>query len=176
MAILLALSVSADALACGFGAGASRLKVPFVSAVAAAAVSAAFVAFGMAAGRLSAPLMPTAVQKYISFAVLAVFGLIKLAGGESDTAFADCNCNRRLSVPEGIALGAAISVDGLAAGFGYAADIVTATFSAAFTFAFSCAALYMGAKGGKSVHKGRRGETAAGLVLVFLAAQKLWSG
>ncbi|MDE6399022.1 MAG: manganese efflux pump MntP family protein, partial [Clostridiales bacterium] len=102
--------------------------------------------------------------------------LLKLASGESDSAFADCNCNRRLSVPEGIALGAAISVDGLAAGFGYAADFITAAFSSAFTFAFSCAALYMGAKGGSGVHKGRRGNIAAGLVLVFLAAQKLWNG
>lgn len=174
VAILLALSVSADALACGFGAGASRIKVPVRSAVTAAAVSAAFVAAGMAAGHYSAPFMPDAVQKYISFAVLAAFGLLKLAsGGEGNSAFADCNTDRVLSAAEGAALGAALSIDGLAAGFGYAANGWTLAFSSAFTFLFTAFALFLGAKGGRGVRRGRAGNVAAGLVLVLLAAEKL---
>lgn len=176
VATVLALSVSADALACGFGAGASRLKVPLRAAVAAATVSALFVLFGMTAGRYSAPFLPESVQMYVSFFVLATFGLVKLASGEGETAFADCNFDRRLSVAEGAALGSALSVDGLAAGFGYATNGWTCAATVALTFLFTTGALYLGAKGGHGARGTRAGNVTAGLALVILAAEKLWGG
>ena len=172
VSMILALSVSADALACGFAAGASRLRVPMGSAITAAAVSAAFVAIGMAAWYYSAPLIPESVTRYISFSVLAVFGLLKLCGGAGGFS-ADCNSDRVLSAGEGAALGAALSVDGLAAGFGCMGGLRMLLCSSAFTLLFTACALYFGAKGGRGVRPGRSGNLAAGMALIVLAVQKL---
>lgn len=172
-ALILGLSLSADALASGFAAGASRLRVPLHSAVAAATVSAAFVAVGMATGNVSALFLPEVVKKYLSFFVLAVFGLIKLAGAGSSFPTADKNRDRNLSVSEGVSLGAALSVDGLAAGFGVMATAGMVICATAFTFLFTAAALYLGAKGGSGMKSGRWGNVAAGLALIILAVQKI---
>jgi putative Mn2+ efflux pump MntP len=173
MSIILSLSVSADALACGYSAGASKLKVPLSGAVAAATVSAAFIAVGMTAGNLSAPFIPEAVGKYISFTLLAVFGLLKLADTGGDSLRADCNQDKRLSVPEGAALGSALSVDGLAAGFANMATAAAIVCTTACTFVFTAAALFFGAKGGRGVKSGRTGNIVAGLALVILAVEKI---
>lgn len=172
-AIILGLSLSADALACGFSAGASRMKIPFYSAATAAAVSAAFVAFGMAAGNMSAPFLPAVTQRYISFLVLAVFGLIKLADADSSAPSADCNADKKLSVGEALALGSALSVDGLAAGFGVMASFSVVAGASLCTFVFTALSLYAGAKGGGSMRSGRAGNITAGLALVVLAILKL---
>ncbi len=169
--IILALCVSADALACGFSAGTSKIKVPLISSAAAAVISAACMALGMAAGESVGKLLPETVQRYISFSVLAVFGLIKIAPFTADQT--DINSDRVLSVPEGLALGAAISIDGLAAGFGYAAPSYAVAATACLTFVFTALALYAGAKAGGGVKSGRLGNIAAGLALVILAAEKL---
>ena len=173
MSIILSLSVSADALACGYSAGASRLKVPLSGAVAAAVVSAAFVAAGMTAGNLSAPFMPASVGKYISFSLLAIFGLLKLVDTGGDSLRADCNQDKRLSVPEGAALGSALSVDGLAAGFGSMGQAAAIACTTVCTFVFTAAALYFGAKGGRGVKNGRLGNIVAGLALIILAVEKI---
>ena len=173
MSIILSLSVSADALACGYSAGASKLKVPLSGAVAAATVSAAFIAVGMTAGNLSAPFIPEAVGKYISFTLLAVFGLLKLADTGGDSLRADCNQDKRLSVPEGAALGSALSVDGLAAGFANMATAAAIVCTTACTFVFTSTALFFGAKGGRGVKSGRTGNIVAGLALVILAVEKI---
>ncbi len=173
MSIILSLSVSADALACGYSAGASKLKVPLSGAVAAATVSAAFIAVGMTAGNLSAPFIPEAVGKYISFTLLAVFGLLKLADTGGDSLRADCNQDKRLSVSEGAALGSALSVDGLAAGFANMATAAAIVCTTACTFVFTAAALFFGAKGGRGVKSGRTGNIVAGLALVILAVEKI---
>lgn len=176
LSILLALGVSADALACGFSAGAARIKVPLCSAFAAAAVSAAFVALGLAAGAMSAPLLPENVGRYVSFGVLAVFGLGKLADDGGNAAAFDARPDKVLSVPEGLALGSAISVDGLAVGFGTAMRGITAALACGCTLLFTAGALWLGARGGRSTGGGRTGNIAAGLTLVILAVQKLWGG
>lgn len=173
MSIILSLSVSADALACGYSAGASKLKVPLSGAVAAATVSAAFIAVGMTAGNLSAPFIPEAVGKYISFTLLAVFGLLKLADTGGDSLRADCNQDKRLSVSEGAALGSALSVDGLAAGFANMATAAAIVCTTACTFVFTAAALFFGAEGGRGVKSGRTGNIVAGLALVILAVEKI---
>lgn len=152
------------------------MKVPLASAVSAAVVSAAFLAFGLAAGNLTAPYIPAAVKKYISFAVLSVFGLCKLAGKEEDSRAHDKNADRKLSAGEAVVLGAALSIDGLAAGFGAMASPVVVVSASLFTFFFTAAALYLGAKGGSGMKTGRLGNIAAGLALTILAAQKLIFG
>ena len=176
VSVILALGLSADALACGFCAGASRLKIPLVSAIAAATVSALCVAVGMGAGGKVAPLLPESAGRYISFAALGIFGLIKIGSRANVREVFDCNCDRYLSVGEGLALGAALSVDGLAAGFGYAAGVYMLVCTVAATFVFSAAALFFGAKGGAGSRGGRAGNITAGLALVILAVQKLIFG
>ena len=173
VALILGLSVSADALACGFAAGASRLKIPVASAMSAAAVSAAFVAFGMTAGCVSAPFIPDSIKRYMSFFVLAVLGALKLAVSGDTAGSADFDSDKRLSVPEALALGSAISLDGLAVGCGYMASAGVVVCATLCTFAFTTAALYFGAKGGMGVKPGRIGNITAGLALIVLAAIKL---
>ena len=175
-ATVLGLSVSADALACGFAAGAARMRIPLISALAAAFVSAAFVAFGFFAGNMSAPLLPGAVQRYISFGVLAVFGLVRLAGAGDKSPFPDFNSDKILSVGEALALGSSISIDGLAAGFGAMGTLPAAVCATLTTFACTTLSLYFGAKCGRMTKGGRLSNTVAALALIILAVQKLLNG
>ena len=174
--LILALGLSADALACGYAAGASRLKVPLLSALAAAVVSAACIAVGMGAGIVALCKTGESVGRYVSFAILSLFALFKIAGGTPKREAYDCNVDRKLSVGEGFALGAAVSIDGLAAGFGYASSVNMLICTTVAAFVFSGAALYLGAKGGKVSGGGRAGNITAGIALAVLAAQKLIFG
>lgn len=176
VSVILALGLSADALACGYLAGASRLKVPLISAFAAAAVSAACIGVGMGAGITALPYFGESVGRYVSFCVLAFFGLFKIAGAGAKRGAFDANCDRRLSVGEGLGLGAAVSADGLAAGFGYASSIYMLICTSVAAFVFSSAALYFGAKGGQNASGGKAGDLTAGIALCVLAAQKLIFG
>lgn len=175
-ATILGLSVSADALACGFAAGASRMRIPLFSAVTAAFISAATVAFGFVAGNISAPLLPDFVQRYISFGVLAVFGLVRLAGAGDKAPFPDVNSDKILSAGEALALGSSISIDGLAAGFGAMGSLPAAVCATLTTFACTTLALYYGAKCGRMTKGGRLSNTVAALALIILAVQKLLNG
>lgn len=169
--LLLAFAVSADALACGFAAGAGRIKIPFRAAVAAATVSTVILCFGYAAGRAISPLVSPHAFTLVSFFVLSGMALCKLAPKKTESG--DCNADRYLSVREGAALGAALSADGLTVGFGGYAGVVAAVCSCALSFVLSAAALYGGAKSGMCVQNDRAGNIAAGVTLAVLAALKL---
>ena len=175
-ATVLGLSVSADALACGFAAGASRMRIPLVSALAAAFVSAAFVAFGFIAGNTSAPLLPEKLRRYLSFGVLAVFGLVRLAGAGDKSPFPDFNSDKVLSVAEALALGSSISRDGLAAGFGAMGPAAAAASATLTTLICTTLSLHFGAKCGRMTKGGRLSNTVAALALIILAVQKLLNG
>lgn len=170
--LIIALSVSADALACGYSAGASKIKIPLCSSLAAALMSAAFVAVGAAAGNLCLGIVPIKAIKYISFFLLATFSAIKLLGGDNNLKKADCNRDKVLSVPEAVALGTSISLDGLAVGIGSTMSVSSVITAVAFTLVFTAAALYCGAKCGRGSGI-KSANIVAGIALAVLAAQKL---
>ncbi|MDE7395388.1 MAG: hypothetical protein K2M95_04650 [Clostridiales bacterium] len=169
--MLLAFAASADALACGFAAGAGRIKVPMKAAAAAAGVSAAILLFGYLASDSLSQLLPPRVFQIASFIVLAGMGLMKLASSGSENGSG--GRARRLTVREGLVLGATLSADGLAAGLGGYAGVFPALLSCLLCFLFSAAALYGGAKSGMYVKSDRLGNVMAGVTLAALAAFKL---
>ena len=169
-ALLLAFAASADALACGFAAGAGRIKIPARSAFAAAGISAAILLFGYLSSNALAAVLPPRVFTLAAFFALAGMGLSKLAASGQ----AERNCGgRTLTVAEGLRLGASISAAGLAAGLGGFTGLRPAFLSCALCFALSAAALYLGAKSGNRVKNSRLGNVAAGVTLAVLAAFKL---
>ena len=168
--LLLAFAASADALACGFAAGAGRIKIPARSALAAAGVSAAILLFGYLSSDSLAAVLPPRLFTLAAFFALAGMGLSKLAAGdEADSGHG----GRTMTAVEGLFLGASISADGLAAGLGGYTGLYPALLSCVLCFAFSAAALFGGAKSGMHVKNARLGNIAAGVTLSLLAAFKL---
>lgn len=181
---ILAAALSADAFAACFAYGADRVRIPFLSGCILAGLSSAilflFLLLGKAAGRF----LPSGFSCALSFFLLFVLGLIKLFDGSAKallrklgrrarrlslsvaglhfimTVYADPEAANGadeavLSPREALSLGAALSLDGAAAGLG--AGILCLPLP--FTVLLSLAA------GGAAV--------AGGTLLGNLAARKL---
>ena len=145
--LLLAAALSVDAFAASFAYGADRIRIPPLSGLVVAGVCTGVLAFSLTAGQLIAPLLPEGFPKTAGFICLFILGGIKLFDSGlkavarrissscrevrfrlfslrfilqiyGDCIKADQDCSRRLSAGEAAALAAALSLDGLAAGFG----------------------------------------------------------
>ena len=146
-ALLLALASSVDAFAASFSYGTARIAVPRASLLAVSAICASTLALSHLLGGILAPFLPEGVTHWLSVLILAALGLCKLfdsslkrwirkrQGGKREIRFsalrlhfilqiyadpqeADADDSRVLSPREAAALAAALSLDGLAAGFG----------------------------------------------------------
>lgn len=140
-------ALSIDAFTAGLSYGASGIKIPAVSALILALVSALMLSASLILGKALMPFMPIMLTKALSFLMLFLLGAIKLwqslkgrfrhlaitkreglrrdkcdkKSGFSavfdDYKNADADCSRRLSPSEAVLLSVALSLDGLCAGF-----------------------------------------------------------
>lgn len=141
----LAAALSVDAFFAGMGYGASGIRPQKGALWAAAGCCAGVLVGGMVLGGLLGPLFSPQWAAWIGAAALALLGCGKISGGAlknrirraenrqvsfrllsfrcilqvyADPDLADADGSRSLSLPEGLALGAALSMDGAAAGIG----------------------------------------------------------
>ena len=199
-ALLLALASSVDAFAASFSYGTARIAVPRASLLAVSAICASTLALSHLVGGILAPFLPEGVTHWLSVLILAALGLCKLfdsslkrwirkrQGGKREIRFsalrhhfilqiyadpqeADADDSRVLSPREAAALAAALSLDGLAAGFGSGLAGGGAILIFMLAFAATAGAVAGGCRLGRRV--ARRTEKdlswAGGALLLLLA-------
>lgn len=154
-AILLVLALSMDAFVASFAYGTSKIKIPFKSAMIINIVCSCILGIALFAGHIISRFIPSIFTTSICFAMLLLLGLAKLFDGTlkaligtsgslsrnyefelSDFRFflnvcidntaADADHSFILSPKESFSLAVALSLDGLAAGFG--TGLVSANF------------------------------------------------
>lgn len=118
--LVLVTAVSMDAFAAAFAYGVSKIKMPFLSAVIVSGISALVLFIALIAGSYLGSFLPAGFTGQLSFIILFVLGLIKLfdRSGKKEAEEANSNGDNLLSSAEAVALGAALSLDSVAAGIG----------------------------------------------------------
>ena len=160
-AILLVTALSMDAFIASFAYGTSKIKIPFKSAIVINVVCSSILGIALFAGSLISQFIPSIFTTSICFTMLLMLGLAKLfdstlkaliAPGDSlarnyqfevsdfkfflkvciDNTAADVDHSFELSPKESFSLAVALSLDGLAAGFG--TGLVVANFGQIIIF------------------------------------------
>lgn len=196
-ALLLALASSVDAFAASFAYGTGRIRIPAASLLAASAICGATLALSVLLGRLAEPLLPEPATRFLSFALLLCLGLCKLfdssvkrcirarrrefrfSAGKlnfilqvyADPEEADQDCSRVLSPREAASLAAALSLDGLAAGFGSGLGQGSTWLALPLAFAATALAMALGCRLGRRVaERSQRDLSWLGGALLLLLA------
>ncbi len=145
--VLLVLAVVLDGFTACFAYGVNRIKIPLLSAVLISLIGTGMLMLSLGAADWVGDYIPPTTCKVLSFSVLFLIGLCNLfqnsvkavlqkASDNSkkmsfrwsgisfmlsvclDETKADADCSKVLSAKEALALGAALSIDSLATGFG----------------------------------------------------------
>ena len=201
---LLVTAVSADAFAASFAYGASRIQVPMTSAAVITVISTAFLMLSLLLGGILRPLLPDGLTRGLSFGILCMLGLVKLfdsslkaflrrhtafcrkwrVGGfelrfilriYADPEEADSDRSRTLSPREAAPLAAALSLDGLAAGFGAGLATVNYAVVALLSLGIGAGCILLGSAAGRRVAEKTPFDLswAGGAMLLVLAVMKL---
>lgn len=201
---LLVAALTVDAFFASLAYGADRIKIPPVSALVIDGVCTGILAVSLFAGSLIGPLIPPAWVTGISFGMLFLLGTVKLFDSAlkaliqrrqkkrarvcfrlSDLRFilqiyvdstrADADRSRSLSVPEAVSLAVALSVDGLAAGFGAGLLDQVPWLTLLLSLLITAAAIFGGSILGKKLSEKVRFDFGwcSGILLILLAICKL---
>lgn len=203
-ALLLVVALSLDAFVASFAYGAQRIKIPFSSAAIISVVCTAMLAVSLLAGALLRPHLPQGLTKGLCFALLLLLGLTKLCDSAiktlirrhkrmhrkvsfsvfslkfildvyADPEKADRDGSRVLSPAEAASLAIALSLDGLAVGFGAALMQVKVFLVMAFSLAVGLLAVRLGGKLGNKAAQSLPFDLSwlSGALLIVLAVLKL---
>ncbi|MDC0700799.1 sporulation membrane protein YtaF, partial [Blautia wexlerae] len=147
--LVLVTALSVDAFVASFAYGANKIKIPFRSVAVITLVCSAILAVSLSLGSLVRPYVPAHLAGVVCFVILFLLGIVKLCdsalksmirksrGLHKKISFsalhldfildvyanpenADCDCSKTLSPAEAAPLAVALSLDGLAVGFGAA--------------------------------------------------------
>lgn len=148
-AALLTSSCSADAFAASFAYGSQKIRIPFKSVMVIDLVCSGVLGLAVFAGKAVKQFLPTGAAVAVSFTLLFVMGLVKLLDSWTKSLIrkhsgickeiefsllnfkcilnlyanpedADSDASKDISPGEAVGLAAALSLDGLAVGFGAA--------------------------------------------------------
>ncbi len=198
----LAAALSLDAFFAGMGYGASGVCLTRTAALVAAGCCAGVLAAGMLLGGWMEPLFSAQAARWAGAAALALLGCGKIGGGAlkkrirradagqlcfrlfdfrcilrvyADPAKADADSSRSISSREGLALGAALSLDGAAAGVGAGLTGGNCSLAALSVFVMTAALLAGGAGLGRRLRQAGKGDMdwLGGGLLMALAVAKL---
>ena len=131
--LLLVTALSVDAFAAGFAYGVSKIKVPFLSVLIVSGVSSLTLAVSLFLGGVAGSLIPQGLTRQFSFVLLFVLGVVKLfdRSRHDEAEAANKNQDDLVSPGEALTLGAALSLDSVAAGIG--AGVAASRIPAALT-------------------------------------------
>ena len=175
--LLLVTALSVDAFAAGFAYGVSKIKVPFISVIIVTGISSLILVISLLAGNVVSSLIPGNLTSYFSFLLLFVLGLVKLFDRSKHNEAENANKNQDdlVSPGEALTLGAALSIDSLAAGIG--AGVRTAYIPTAFlaSTVIGALALILGSCLGSLLSSHCRSNLCwvSGVLLILLAFMKL---
>ena len=172
-AFLLVAAVSLDAFVASFAYGTNKIKIPVSSLAVISVICSGMLAISLFFGSLLTPYLPQGVTTGISFSILFLLGVVKLFDSAikmrickhkidrqvkfsflslhfilnvyADPQKADADQSRVLSPLEAVSVSVALSLDGLAVGFGaglanvnvWEAVVISLLFSAAMVAAGS---------------------------------------
>lgn len=202
-ALLLVLAISTDAFVAGIAYGASKIKIPLNSLLIIGIISTGMLALSLFAGDFIAPFLPDTMVKIICFSLLFLLGIIKLFDGAikasikkhrgkrsfsfsalqlnfilqvyAEPEAADSDKGGLLSPREALSLSAALSLDGLAAGFGASLTGDGTIETIILCFLLSLAAVKAGQILGQRLSRQGKFDLSvlSGLLLITLAFLKL---
>ena len=203
-ALLLVVALSLDAFVASFAYGAQRIRIPYSSAAIISVICTAMLAVSLLAGSLLRPFLPQSLTKGLCFAILFLLGLVKLCDSTiktlirkhkrmhrqvsfslfslkfildvyADPEKADRDGSRELSPAEAASLAVALSLDGLAVGFGAALMQVNFLMVMLFSLAVGMLADRLGGKIGNRAAQKLPFDLSwlSGALLIVLAILKL---
>ena len=203
-ALLLVVALSLDAFVASFAYGAQRIRIPYSSAAIISVICTAMLAVSLLAGSLLRPFLPQSLTKGLCFAILFLLGLVKLCDSTiktlirkhkrmhrqvsfslfslkfildvyADPEKADRVGSRELSPAEAASLAVALSLDGLAVGFGAALMKVNFLMVMLFSLAVGMLAVRLGGKIGNRAAQKLPFDLSwlSGALLIVLAILKL---
>lgn len=175
---MLASALSIDTFAASFAYGMSRIKIPAASVLILASISSLTLAVSLSAGNLLSHFLPETLTGSISFLILFFLGIIKLfdSSFKEQAEQANKNHDDRLSASEAIPLGAALSIDSIAAGIGagFFPSHLAGTILASFFMGIS--AILLGSFLGRKISRYTDTNLCwiCGVLLIILAFMKLF--
>ena len=198
------VALSLDAFVASFAYGAQRIRIPYSSAAIISVICTAMLAVSLLAGSLLRPFLPQSLTKGLCFAILFLLGLVKLCDSTiktlirkhkrmhrqvsfslfslkfildvyADPEKADRDGSRELSPAEAASLAVALSLDGLAVGFGAALMQVNFLMVMLFSLAVGMLAVRLGGKIGNRAAQKLPFDLSwlSGALLIVLAILKL---
>jgi len=204
-AFILAASLSLDAFMVSFAYGSNNIRIPFISIQIITVVCSAVVGLSLLVGAIIRPYLPIWLTTVICFGILFVLGVIKLLDGivkslirryskinkelrfsmfnlgfilniYADPVIADIDASRHISPGEAFSLALAVSLDGLAVGFGAAMGNVNALAVVLSSLVTTVIAVLLGCfVGNKLAKKATFNLTwVCGVTLLMLAFAKLF--
>jgi len=204
-AFILASSLSFDAFAAGLAYGGSRIRIPFISTQIISFICSGVLGISLLAGIIVRPFLADWLTAAVSFAILLVLGIMKLLDGATkafilrhnslhrefkfsmfnfkfilhlyaDPEKADIDGSRDISPAEAVSLALALSLDGLAVGFGASLGEIHIPAVIVCSLAANTAAVIAGSRlGGRLAKKIPLNLTwISGAILIGLAVAKLF--
>lgn len=116
--IVLILAVCVDGFAAAVSLGMKGIRIPTLSAVAISLVGTLFLAAALFMAEIASGIIPSGVSDFLGTGILAAMAVWCAVGG-ADEEKADKDMSGGLSLTEALLLGAALSIDSLATGFGF---------------------------------------------------------
>lgn len=177
-ALILVTALSVDSFTSGFAYGVSKTRMPLLSVFIVAFISSITLVFSLLLGSMIQGIIPPGWAAKISFTILFLLGLVKLfnCSKHNEAEKANKDGDDLLSPVEAISLGAALSIDSVAAGIG--AGFVKIMIPAAFiaSLLIGAAALILGSKLGHIISNRFRAnlDWVSGVLLMLLAVMKLF--
>ncbi len=198
--ILLVTALSIDAFVASIAYGTNKIKIPFLSVITINFVCSSLLGISLYAGSMIKELVPGNLMGYIGIVILFILGIYHLFEGliksqldkylekankvnfelfnfkfvleiYVDETKADFDQSRRLNAKEALALGVALSIDGVAAGFGSALGTINYAQILLASLLFHMGAIWLGVwVGGKVAEKIKINMSwISGTILIFLA-------
>lgn len=203
-AAILALALSIDAFIACLAYGTSKIKIPLCSAVIINIICSGCLALSLLAGGLVKPYLPEGLSSLLCFIILFGAGIIKLLDNiikfvirknngvsknikfsafslkfvlsvYADPESADADLSKYISLPEACSLAIALSLDGIAVGFGAALGDACTAAAVVFSFLATAAAVFFGIKVGNKLSEKINLNLSwlTGFVLIVLALAKI---
>ena len=202
---VLSSALSIDAFAASFAYGSNKIKIPFLSAQIINLICTGILGLSLLIGSLVKQLIPAWLTAVLCFALLFILGLVKLLDSLTKTIIRKYNaphkelhfslCNFRfvlsiyadpekadrdqsktISPAEAASLAIALSLDGLAVGFGAAMGNVNAWAVVLWSLLTNTAAILLGALLGNKIAQKLSFNLSwiSGAILILLAISKLF--
>lgn len=203
-AVILASTLSVDAFIASFAYGNTKIKIQFPTVLIISLVSSGILGIFLFLGGLVRPYLPSNLGSILCFAVLFLIGMTKILDnlmksiirrqGElsknihfslfhlrfilnvyADPELVDVDSSKTISPMEACSLAVALSLDGMAAGFGAALGEVNGWFVFLASFVTNAVAVMLGETLGQRTSERMGGQLSwlSGAVLIVLAVGKL---